>query len=144
MRAPIAVKRSGCLRNVTTSCSSSLLRRCQQRHQFDPGFGFHWKRARDLPNLRLDLDRRNVTRATKRKNSPPINRIGKLDCQSPQIAPLRIGWASKLTFAFLRNQLRSVIRQIHPQPLYTIVEFRIDGFHNCCPTTFVEIHAGAH
>jgi len=30
MRAPIAVKRSGCLK-VTTSCSSSLLRRCQQR-----------------------------------------------------------------------------------------------------------------
>jgi len=46
--------------------------------KLDPGFGFHLKRARDLPVAWLA---RNVTRATKEENSPPINRIGKLDFQ---------------------------------------------------------------
>jgi len=57
--APIAVKRSGCLRN--DDAVLPLFHRCQQRHP-DPGFGFHLEAGADLPKWRLTWTAGNVER----------------------------------------------------------------------------------
>jgi len=64
MRAPIAVKRSGCLRKVTTSCSSSCFVDASNVVKGDSGFGFHLEAGADLPKFAwLLLERNNSIKA---------------------------------------------------------------------------------
>ena len=101
MRAPTAVKRSGCFKKVTTSCNSSLASSIPATSSnMMSVLASIWKRALDLPKFMACpgppgklLERRN------KKNNAPIRRMGnnKLP-KKPHNAPsLRMGWDSKST-----------------------------------------------